>query len=56
MNNKLKKKKTDFNYSEEFITIINNPMENQLKTIFNKKYFNYIKRNEKRKLGGCNFV
>ena len=55
MKNKKEKKKTNFNYSEEFITSIPNPTEQELKAIFNKKYFNYIKRNEKRMLGSCNF-
>ena len=55
MNNKKEKKKTNFNYSEEFISRMTNPTEQELKTIFNKKYFNYIKRNEKRKLGSYNF-
>lgn len=55
MKNKKEKKKTNFNYSEEFITRTNNLTEQELKTIFNKKYFNYIKRNEKRMLWGCNF-
>ena len=52
MKNKKEKKKTNFNYSEEFITRTTNPKKQELKTIFNKKYFNYIKRNEKRILGG----
>ena len=55
MKNKKEKKKTNFNYSEEFITREPNPTKEQLKAIFNKKYFNYIKRIEKRMLGGCNF-
>ena len=55
MKNKKEKKKTNFNYSEEFITRAPNPTEEQLKVIFNKKYFNYIKRTRKRMLGGCNF-
>ena len=55
MKDKKEKKKTNFNYSEEFITRTPNPTEEQLKAIFNKKYFNYIKRIEKRMLGGCNF-
>ena len=55
MKNKKEKKKTNFNYSEEFITLIPNPAEQELKAIFNKKYFNYIKRKEKRVLGSCNF-
>ncbi len=55
MKNKKEKKKTNFNYSEEFITLIPNPAQQELKAIFNKKYFNYIKRNEKRVLGSCNF-
>ena len=55
MKNKKEKKKTNFNYSEEFITRAPNPTEQELKNIFNKKYFNYIKRIEKRMLGSCNF-
>lgn len=55
MKNKKKQKKTNFNYREEFITRTTKPTEDELKTIFNKKYFNYIKRKEKRMLGGCNF-
>lgn len=55
MKNKKEKKKTNFNCSEEFITSSPNPTYQKLKAIFNKKYFNYIKRNEKRKLRGCNF-
>lgn len=37
-----------FNYSEEFITNIENPTKEDLKNIFNKKYFNYIRRLENR--------
>ena len=55
MKNKKEKKKTNFNYSEEFIIRKTNPTEQELKTIFNKKYFNYIKRNEKRTIRWCNF-
>ena len=55
MKNKKEMKKTNFNYSEEFITRTTNPTEQELKNIFNKKYFNYIKRNEKSMLGSCNF-
>ena len=55
MKNKKEMKKTNFNYSEEFITRTTNLTEQELKAIFNKKYFNYIKRNEKRVLGSCNF-
>ena len=40
-----------FNYSEEFITNIESPTKEDLKNIFNKKYFNYIKRIEARKSG-----
>lgn len=32
-----------FNYSEEFITNIEKPTKEDLKNIFNKKYFNYIR-------------
>ena len=55
MKNKKEKKKTNYNYSEEIITRTTKPTKKELKTIFNKKYFNYIKRNEKRMLGSCNF-
>lgn len=41
-----------FNYSEEFITNIENPTKEDLKNIFNKKYFNYIRRLENRPLVG----
>ena len=40
-----------FRFSEEFITNIENPTKEDLKTIFNKKYFKYIKRIENRRLG-----
>lgn len=42
-----------FRFSEEFITNIENPTKEDLKNIFNKKYFNYIRRLENRSLGGC---
>ena len=42
-----------FKFSEKFITNIEKPTEEDLKSIFNKKYFNYIKRLENRSLGGC---
>ena len=45
-------KKTIFIYKEEFKTNKDNTTEEELKMIFNKKYFNYIKRVEKRFLGG----
>ena len=54
-----KKKKVEkinyvkFRFSEEFITNIENPTKEDLKNIFNKKYFNYIRRLENRSLGGC---
>ena len=44
---------TKFNYIEEFITNIENPTKEDMKNIFNKKYFNYIRRLENRSLGGC---
>lgn len=55
MKNKKGKKyiKTNFNYSEKFKTDKENPTEEELKSIFNKKYFKYIKRIENRDLGGC---
>ena len=45
-------KKTIFIYKEEFKTTKKNTTEDELKVIFNKKYFNYIKRVENRFLGG----
>lgn len=54
MENNKEKKKTHFNYNEEFLADVSDISEEQLKSIFNKKYFNYIKRKEKRKLGGDN--
>lgn len=51
----MKNKKINYNYSEEFKTSKNNPSEEELKALFNMKYFNYIKKKEKRILGGCNF-
>ena len=39
MKNKKEKKKTNFNYSEEFITSTPNPTEEQLKAIFKQKIF-----------------
>ena len=46
MNNKKGKKylKTIFNYREEFKTDNENPTDEELKIIFNKKYFKYLKR------------
>lgn len=41
-----------FRFSEEFITNIENPTKEDLKNIFNKKYFNYIRRLENRSLVG----
>ena len=49
-NNKVKK--TIFIYKEEFKTTKENTTEDELKEIFNKKYFNYIKRIENRFLEG----
>lgn len=48
-NNKVKK--TIFIYKEELKTTKENTTEAELKEIFNKKYFNYIKRIENRFLG-----
>ena len=50
MKNKNGKKyiKTNFNYYEEFKTNNENSTKEELKTIFNKKYFKYIKRIENR--------
>ncbi len=51
-NSKCKKNiKTCFNYIEEFKTDKKNITEVELKTIFNKKYFKYIKRLENRIIG-----
>ena len=47
-----KGKKTIFIYKEEIKTTKENTTEAELKEIFNKKYFNYIKRVENRFLGG----
>lgn len=44
--------KTNFNYIEEFKTCKKNITEEELKVIFNKKYFEYIKRVENRTLRG----
>lgn len=41
----------EFRFSEEFITSLENATKEDLKNIFNKKYFNYIKRIEARKSG-----
>lgn len=43
-------KKTIFIFKEEFKTANNNTTEEELKNIFNKKYFDYIKRVENRSL------
>ncbi len=40
--------KTNFNCIEEFKTNKENPTKDELKIIFNKKYFRYIKRIENR--------
>lgn len=40
-----------FRFSEEFITNIENPTKEDLKNIFNKKYFKYIKGIENRHPG-----
>lgn len=37
-----------FRFSEEFNTNIENPTKEDLKNIFNRKYFKYIKRIENR--------
>ena len=47
-----KGKKTIFIYKEELKTTKENTTEAELKEIFNKKYFNYIKRVKNRFLGG----
>lgn len=56
MNNKKGNQKIKFIYTEEYKTSANTkPTEIELKTIFNKKYFIYIKRKEKRNLENCMF-
>lgn len=56
MNNKKENQKIKFIYTEEYKTSTNTkPTEVELKTIFNKKYFIYIKRKEKRNLENCMF-
>lgn len=48
-NNKGKKiNYVKFMFSEEFNTNIENPTKEDLKNIFNRKYFKYIKRIENR--------
>ena len=49
---KNKKGKLNFNYQEEFITPKENISKEELKIIFNQKYFNYLKRIERRKYEG----
>lgn len=49
----MNKKEIKFNYTEEFKTNKNNPTQQELKELFNKKYFTYILKKEKRFLGGC---
>ncbi len=49
---KKNKKETKYIYTEKFITNNTTPTEEELKMIFNKKYFEYIKRRESRTLGG----
>ena len=46
--NKSKRKKITFNYIEIFKTNISNPTEEDLKEIFNKKFYDYIKKKETR--------
>lgn len=49
-NNQTKEKKNPkFIYSKQYITNIENPTKEDLKNIFNKKYFNYINKIENRK-------
>lgn len=43
----MKYKKVTFIYSEEFITNKENLTKEELKRIFNNKYYNYIMRKEK---------
>lgn len=51
---KKNKKEVEYICTEEYNTT-KKLSEEELKVIFNKKYFNYIKRLENRMLGGCNF-
>lgn len=46
--NRSKRQKVTFNYIEIFKTNISNPMEEDLKEIFNKKFYEYIKKKELR--------
>ena len=43
-------KETNFIYHEEFKTINKNTDYEELKKIFNQKYYNYIKRQENRNM------
>ncbi len=45
-----KNKNIDFNYLEEFITNTKKTTSDDLKKIFNQKYFKYIKRIENKKM------
>lgn len=56
MKNKKENQKIKFIYTEEYKTSTDiKPALEELKKIFNQKYFKYIKRKEKRNLGGCIF-
>jgi len=56
LKNKKGNQKIKFIYTEEYKTSTDTkPTEKELKKIFNQKYFKYIKRKEKRNLGGCIF-
>lgn len=44
----MKGKKVNYIYSEKFFTEKENPSEEELKKIFNSKYYNYIVRRKKR--------
>lgn len=46
--NRSKRQKITFNYIEIFKTNIPNPTEEDLKEIFNKKFYEYIKKKELR--------
>ena len=49
-----KKNTTEFVYSEEIKTNLENPTEEDLILLFNKKFFKTIMKIEKSDLGGCN--
>ena len=48
----MKSKKINYTYTEEFKTSKKNPTENELKEIFNKKFYKTIMKIEKSTIGG----